>query len=241
MVEISELSVPDAWVFTPRQHSDSRGTFLEWFRSDALAEAVGHPLALSQANHSVSRRGTLRGVHYAQVPPGQAKYVTCVRGQVLDCVVDIRTGSPTFGAADAVLLDDVDRRGLYIAEGLGHAFIALTDDAAITYLCSAPYTPGREHGIHPLDPDLDLPWPTEITPLLSEKDAAAPTLREARSAGLLPTYAECQEFYTLLRSGHALRGPSHAPRPESNPGPGQASGTSTNAGAGAVAGAGGTR
>ncbi|CAO5182788.1 dTDP-4-dehydrorhamnose 3,5-epimerase [Frankia sp. AiPs1] len=199
-MEISELSVPDAWVFTPRQHSDSRGTFLEWFRSDVLAEVLGHPLALGQANHSVSRGGTLRGVHYAQVPPSQAKYVTCVRGQVLDCVVDIRIGSPTFGDFAAVLLDDIDRRGLYVAEGLGHAFLALTDDAAITYLCSTPYNPGREHGIHPLDPDLDLPWPAEITPLLSEKDAAAPTLKEAEAAGLLPTYAECQAFYAQLRS-----------------------------------------
>ncbi|WP_101829632.1 dTDP-4-dehydrorhamnose 3,5-epimerase [Frankia canadensis] len=202
-MEISELSVPDAWVFTPRQHSDSRGTFLEWFRSDALAEVVGHPLALSQANHSVSRSGTLRGVHYAQVPPSQAKYVTCVRGRVLDCVVDIRTGSPTFGAFASVVLDDVDRCGLYVSEGLGHAFMALTDDAAISYLCSTPYTPDREFGIHPLDPDLALPWPPELVPLLSAKDSAAPTLKEAESAGLLPTYRECQALYRELRAAGA--------------------------------------
>ncbi|THJ76163.1 dTDP-4-dehydrorhamnose 3,5-epimerase family protein [Candidatus Frankia alpina] len=207
-MEISELSVPDAWVFTPRQHSDSRGTFLEWFRSDALAEVVGHPLTLSQANHSVSRAGTLRGVHYAQVPPSQAKYVTCVRGRVLDCVVDIRTGSPTFGTFAMVLLDDVDRRGLYVSEGLGHAFMALTDDAAISYLCSTSYTPGREHGVDPLDPDLALPWPDDLTPLLSEKDAAAPSLKEAESAGLLPTYRDCRALYDQLRAPGAAAGGS---------------------------------
>lgn len=205
-MEISELAVPDAWVFTPRQHSDSRGTFLEWFRSDALAEAVGHPLTLSQANHSVSRAGTLRGVHYAQVPPSQAKYVTCVRGRVLDCVVDIRTGSPTFGESAAVVLDDVDRRGLYVSEGLGHAFMALTDDAAISYLCSTPFTPEREYGINPLDADLALPWPADIPPLLSDKDAAAPSLKEAADAGLLPAYTDCRAFYAELRTAGATAG-----------------------------------
>ncbi|WP_235487540.1 dTDP-4-dehydrorhamnose 3,5-epimerase, partial [Frankia sp. AvcI1] len=148
------------------------------------------------------------GVHYAQVPPSQAKYVTCVRGRVLDCVVDIRTGSPTFGTFAAVLLDDVDRRGLYVSEGLGHAFMALTDDAAISYLCSTPYTPGREHGVDPLDPDLALPWPDDLTPLLSEKDAAAPSLKEAESAGLLPTYRDCRAFYDELRAAGAMAGGS---------------------------------
>ncbi|MBL7500722.1 dTDP-4-dehydrorhamnose 3,5-epimerase [Frankia sp. CNm7] len=199
-MDVTELSVPDAWVFTPRQHSDSRGTFLEWFRVDALEKAIGHPLRLAQANHSVSRAGTLRGVHYADVPPSQAKYVTCVSGRVLDCVVDIRAGSPTFGQWDAVVLDDVERKGLYLAEGLGHAFLALTDGAQVSYLCSATYTPGREHGVHPLDADLALPWPADVDPLLSDKDAAAPTLKEAEAAGLLPSYADCLAFYADLRS-----------------------------------------
>jgi dTDP-4-dehydrorhamnose 3,5-epimerase len=199
-VEVSELPVPGAWVFTPRQHADERGRFLEWFRSDRLEEALGHPLRLAQANHSVSQRGTLRGVHYADVPPSQAKYVTCVRGTVLDCVVDIRTGSPTYGSFAAVVLDDVTRRALYISEGLGHAFMALTDDAAISYLCSTPYSPTREHGVDPLDPDLALPWPADITPLLSPKDARAPSLKAAEAAGLLPTWEGCQAFYASLRT-----------------------------------------
>jgi len=198
-VEVSELPIPDAWVFTPRQHADQRGVFLEWFRADVLESVTGHRLGLAQANHSVSRAGVLRGVHYAQVPPSQAKYVTCVVGRVLDCVVDIRVGSPTFGSHAAVVLDDVDRRGIYLSEGLGHAFMALTDNAVFSYLCSAPYTPAREHGINPLDPELGLPWPADLPPLLSPKDKVAPTLREAEAAGMLPSYADCRAFYDSLR------------------------------------------
>jgi len=200
-VQVDELKVPGAWSFTPRQLPDPRGVFLEWFKAGVLEDAAGHPFTVRQANHSVSSRGTLRGVHFADVPPGQAKYVYCTRGAVLDVVVDIRVGSPTFGVSDAVRLDDQDRRGIYLSEGLGHAFLALTDDANVTYLCSEPYAPGREHGVHPLDPALDLPLPPDVEALLSEKDAAAPTLAEAREAGLLPDYARCQAFYASLRGG----------------------------------------
>ena len=200
-MQVDELKVPGAWSFTPRQFPDPRGVFLEWFKADALEQVLGHRLQVVQANHSVSARGTLRGVHFADVPPSQAKYVYCTRGAVLDVVVDIRVGSPTFGVSDAVLLDDADRRGVYLSEGLGHAFLALTDDANVTYLCSAPYAPGREHGISPLDPALDLPWPGDVEPLLSDKDAAAPTLEQARESGLLPDWEACQSFYASLREG----------------------------------------
>ncbi len=200
-MQVDELKVPGAWAFTPRQFPDPRGVFLEWFKSAVLEQAIGHPLVVKQANHSASSRGTLRGVHFADVPPGQAKYVYCTRGAVLDVVVDIRVGSPTFGVSDSVLLDDVDRRGIYLSEGLGHAFLALTDHANVTYLCSEPYNPTGEHGIHPLDPALDLPWPDDVEPLLSDKDAAAPTFAEAESSGLLTSYDECVRFYDSLRTG----------------------------------------
>ena len=207
-MQVDELKVPGAWSFTPRQFPDPRGVFLEWFQADALEEVLGHRLQVAQANHSVSARGTMRGVHFADVPPSQAKYVYCTRGAVLDVVVDLRVGSPTFGVSDSVLLDDADRRGVYLSEGLGHAFLALTDDANVTYLCSAPYAPGREHGISPLDPALDLPWPDDVEPLLSDKDAAAPTLEQARASGLLPDWASCQSFYADLRAGGTRPGGS---------------------------------
>ena len=204
-MKVRELAIPGAWEFTPVQHGDQRGLFLEWYRAEPLAEAVGHPLRLVQTNHSISRRGTLRGIHYADVPPGQAKYTYCPRGAFLDVVVDLRVGSPTFGQWDAVRLDEVDRRGLYVAEGLGHAPFALTDDAALIYLCSAGYNPAREHGTHPLDPALDLPWPEGIEPVLSAKDAAAPTLAEAAAQGLLPSYDACLAHYAELARDHERR------------------------------------
>ena len=198
VVEIRELAVPDAFEITPVQHADDRGVFTEWFRTDKLAAVTGQRFALAQANCSVSRRGVLRGVHYADVPPGQAKYVTCFAGRVLDVVVDIRVGSPTFGAVDSVVLDDADRRAVFVPEGLGHAFMALSDTAVVGYLCSTAYSPTREHEINPLDPDLGLPWPADVTPELSPKDASAPMLAEI-GEDRLPSYAECVRWYGRMR------------------------------------------
>jgi dTDP-4-dehydrorhamnose 3,5-epimerase len=204
-VEYRQLAVSGAWEFTPRQFGDPRGVFLEWFKAEVFEDVVGHPLDLQQANASVSAAGVVRGIHFADVPPGQAKYVTCVTGAVLDVVVDLRTGSPTFGQWDSVLLDDVDRRGVYLSEGLGHAFMSLEDGSTVVYLCSTGYSPGREHGIHPLDSDVAVTWPTTardgspLTPQLSEKDLAAPTLQEALDQGLLPSHADVQAFVATLR------------------------------------------
>ncbi|QXE36857.1 dTDP-4-dehydrorhamnose 3,5-epimerase [Streptomyces sp. GMY02] len=193
-----QLSVEGAWVQEPKVFPDSRGSFHEWFKAADFTGAAGHSLQLAQANCSVSSLGTLRGIHFADVPPGQAKYVKCVRGAVLDVVVDIRVGSPTYRQWEAVRLDDVDHRAVYLAEGLGHAFMALTDDATVVYLCSEGYAPGREHGVNPLDPALAIEWPEGITPLLSDKDAAAPTLAEAEASGLLPLYADCRAYAAKL-------------------------------------------
>jgi dTDP-4-dehydrorhamnose 3,5-epimerase len=197
-VKFRELSIPGAFEVTPQQHGDPRGLFMEWYRFDKLSEVVGHPLRLAQGNLSVSAKGVVRGVHFADVPPGQAKYVSCVRGAVLDVVVDLRVGSPAFGKWEFVRLDDTDRRSVYIPEGLGHGFCALTDDATLSYVCSETYNPTGEHGVHPLDPDLGIEWPVEA-PQLSAKDAEAPTLAEALASGLLPEYDKCQEFYRSLR------------------------------------------
>ena len=158
-VEVRPLAIDGAFEFTPRQHGDDRGTFLEWFKSGPLRDAVGHDLTLAQANCSVSAAGVLRGIHFADVPPGQAKYVTCVAGAVFDVVVDLRVGSPTFGRWDGVVLDDVDRRGVYLGEGLGHGFMSLAAGSTVVYLCSTAVRTGREHGVHPLDPAIGIDWP----------------------------------------------------------------------------------
>ena len=201
-MQIEALPIEGAWVITPKVHGDDRGAFLEWFKDPLFTGAVGHRFDLAQANCSVSARGVLRGIHFADVPPGQAKYVTCVSGAVFDVVVDIRVGSPTFGQWTSVLLEDRARRALYLSEGLGHGFASLQDGSTVVYLCSEGYNPQREHEIHPLDPALGIDWQLGgEQPELSAKDAVAPTLAKAAEAGLLPTWEACQEY----RAGLAAR------------------------------------
>jgi dTDP-4-dehydrorhamnose 3,5-epimerase len=198
-VTFRELSIPGAWEITPQLHGDSRGAFFEWYTDADFSAFAGHRLEVHQANCSVSAAGVLRGVHFAQLPPSQAKYVTCPRGKVLDVVVDIRVGSPTFGRWDSVVLDDRERRSIYLSEGLGHAFLALEDDSTVMYLCSASYSPGREHAINPLDPALDIDWRIDGELILSDRDRDAPTLAEVQAAGLLPTWEETRVYVDGLR------------------------------------------
>lgn len=183
-MQISEMSIPGAWVFTPVIRSDDRGTFAETFRASEFEKATGRPFDLLQVNTSVSAAGVLRGIHYTDDPPGQAKYVTCVHGAFLDVVVDLRPGSPTFGRWDSVVLDDRDRRSVFLAEGLGHAVLSLADESTLTYLCSLEYSPEYDHDLDAFDPDLAIDWPVtgrdgrRLTYLRSPKDAAAPRLRD---------------------------------------------------------------
>jgi dTDP-4-dehydrorhamnose 3,5-epimerase len=198
-VKIRELSIPDSYEITPKQFGDGRGVFLEWYRFDRLEEEIGHRLEIAQANASVSKRGSVRGIHFADIAPSQAKYVTAIHGAVLDYIIDIRVGSPTYGQRDSVLLDDVDRRAVYIAEGLGHCFAALTEIATVSYLVTAPFNPGREHGINPLDSEIGLVFPPEAGELLlSPKDTDAPGLAEAAASGLLPTWEAARAYYNTL-------------------------------------------
>lgn len=201
-MKATELSISGAWEFVPQQFPDSRGNFLVWYDAAVFADALGFELSVAQTNHSVSRRGVVRGVHWADVPPGQGKYVYCPQGALLDIVVDLRVGSPTFGQHEVVRLDTVDYRALYLSEGLGHAFIAVEDNTVLSYLCSAGYAPGRERIVNVLDEELALPVPADITPTFSERDANGPRLAELRTAGLLPAYDECQRYYASLRAGH---------------------------------------
>nr|WP_155841988.1 dTDP-4-dehydrorhamnose 3,5-epimerase [Agromyces luteolus] len=195
------MKIPDSYEITPKQFGDDRGVFLEWYRFDRLEEAIGHPLSLAQANTSVSKRGVVRGIHFADIPPSQAKYVTATRGAVLDFVIDIRVGSPTFGQWDSVLLDEHDRRAIYIAEGLGHCFVALSDDATVSYLVTAPFNAPREHGVNPLDREIGLDFTLDSSDLLlSPKDTDAPSLAEAAASGLLPTWEAARAFYDSLNS-----------------------------------------
>jgi len=175
-MSIENLEIPGAWVYTPRQFSDERGTFFEWFQDSAYIEAAGHDFQLAQANCSISQKGVLRGIHFANFPPGQRKYVTCLTGSALDVLVDLRLDSPTFGQWQSVNLDTVARKVVSIPNGVGHAFMALEDNTTIVYLCDQRYNPTNEREINPLDPAIGIEWPLGIDPILSEKDLNAPNL-----------------------------------------------------------------
>jgi dTDP-4-dehydrorhamnose 3,5-epimerase len=157
----------------PVVHGDERGFFLETYRRSAL-ESLGIRDDFVQDNHSRSRRGILRGIHFQ---PGMAKLVRCPRGAIVDVVVDLRRGSPTFGRSEAFELDDESLRQVYIPDGFGHAFLVTSDVADVVYKCSAYYDPEVERTLAWDDPDVAIDWPLS-EPLVSPKDAAGLTLRE---------------------------------------------------------------
>ncbi|MEU0336016.1 dTDP-4-dehydrorhamnose 3,5-epimerase family protein [Streptomyces sp. NPDC006193] len=198
-MKVQERSLPGVFLVSAERHEDERGHFYESFRRDVLAEAVGHPVIIEQTNCSVTRRGGIRGIHSTNVPPGQAKIVTCVRGSVLDMVVDLRVGSPTFGKYEVTWLDAQASNSLYISEGLGHAFLALVENSCVFYQCSASYMPEQEFIITPFDRRIGLPWGLAEEPIVAEKYRAAPTLEEALERGILPTYEQCLAFREDLR------------------------------------------
>ncbi len=187
-MKIEPMSVLDAYRITPAHITDRRGSFYEGWRISDLTANFGHEFVVRQVNFSVSKRNTLRGIHGTTFPPGQAKLVTCVRGAALDVVVDLRIGSPTYGQFDTTLQEAETGVGVYLADGLGHAFLALTDDTCMNYLCSTEYVPGTMTDIQALDPALGIPWNIDGEPIRSDKDAAAPTLAEAAASGVLPHY-----------------------------------------------------
>jgi dTDP-4-dehydrorhamnose 3,5-epimerase len=188
-------------VFRPVQHADDRGVFLESFRADLFEQATGRRFDLRQTNISVSAKGVARGIHFADVPHGQAKYVTVMAGSIVDYIIDIRVGSPTFGEWEAVPLDDRERQAVFLPEGFGHLFVATSESATVNYLTNDVYRPGREHGLTPLDTELALELPFSGDELLlSPKDAVAPSLAAAAAQGLLPRYEACLAAYAVART-----------------------------------------
>lgn len=197
-----EEHLPGVLRSKPRIHPDERGTFHEWFKASEFEAVTGYPLDLQQANMSTSKRGVLRGLHYSEVPPGQAKFVACVAGRILDVAVDVRAGSDTFGRHVTAELSAANREALFLPVGFAHGFLAL-EDATVAYLTTSEYEPGVEHGIDPFDPDLGIEWP-ELDYLLSEKDRGAPSLQTAREAGDLPQFSDCRSHENMLRDAWVL-------------------------------------
>jgi dTDP-4-dehydrorhamnose 3,5-epimerase len=163
-------------LLAPAVHGDARGFFMETWRADAW-EQHGVPTDFVQDNHSRSRRGTLRGLHF-QTHPGQGKLVRCARGRVLDVAVDLRRGSPTFGEWEGFELDDVHGHQLWIPVGFGHGFCVLSDEADFVYKCTAYYDGATEAGIRFDDPDVGVEWPSGVELIYSARDRAAPRLSE---------------------------------------------------------------
>ncbi len=163
-------------LLAPTVHGDERGFFVETFRADAWA-AEGVPTDFVQDNHSRSRRGTVRGIHF-QTHPGQGKLVRTARGSVLDVVVDLRRGSPTFGEWEGVELDDERGHQLYVPVGFGHGFCVLSEMADFVYKCTSYYDPGTESGFSFADPDVGIDWPQDVELIYSERDRTAPRLAE---------------------------------------------------------------
>jgi dTDP-4-dehydrorhamnose 3,5-epimerase len=190
-MSFTPLKIQGSWVFEPRKFDDDRGSFHEVFKLSQISEVLGRAFEVKQVNHSISKAGVIRGIHWADVPPGQAKYVSCFRGSIWDVVVDIRVGSPTFGQWDAAELSAENGKCVLIEEGLGHVFLALEDDSVVSYLCSEPFNPSAEHGINPLDQDIAIPFSSKSISAsfeISPKDSAALGLHQALEKGLLPLF-----------------------------------------------------
>ena len=173
-ITVTETALPGVLIVEPQVFGDERGFFLETYRADEYA-AHGIRDTFVQDNHSRSRAGVLRGIHYQQPP--QAKLVRCTAGSLLDVAVDVRAGSPTFGRWVAVELSAANHRQLYVPAGFGHAFLALEDPTELQYRCSEYYAPAAEGAIRWDDPDIGIEWPL-ADPQLSARDAAAMPLSE---------------------------------------------------------------
>jgi dTDP-4-dehydrorhamnose 3,5-epimerase len=171
------LDIPDLILVVPRVFPDDRGSFYETFkRSDFEAHGITDNFV--QDNHSVSKGGVLRGLHYQLPPMAQGKLVRVTRGRAWDVAVDIRRNSPYFMKWSSVELSEENRQMLYIPAGFAHGFVALTDNVHLLYKCTAEYSARHERGIRWDDPELDISWPVEV-PLVSERDEELPLLEKA--------------------------------------------------------------
>lgn len=177
-MNVIKTDIEGVVVIEPRVFDDARGYFFESYSKRRFDEAV-RPVEFVQDNESMSTRGVIRGLHFQRPPFSQSKLVRCVRGAVLDVVVDIRRGSPTYGRHVAVELTGANRRQLFVPRGFAHGFAVLSDEAVFQYKCDNYYHPESEGGISIADNSLDIDWrinPAEA--ILSDKDLRNPMLRD---------------------------------------------------------------
>ena len=192
-MKTTPLKISGSWIIEFQKFEDNRGYFYESFKEEDFQKQIGRQLSIKQTNTSSSSKGSVRGIHYALVPPSQAKLVQCQRGSIKDYVIDIRVDYPTFGQFEEIELNEKSASAVFIEEGLAHAFVALENQTVVTYFVTEKYNPEREKGINPFDKTLNVKWP-DIELILSEKDKQAISLDESKAQGLLPNYDECKKF-----------------------------------------------
>ena len=199
---IVDLPISGAWVYVPRVFGDDRGSFHEAFRAEQFTEKLGYPLNIAQSNLSRSGANVIRGIHLAEVPPGQAKLVTCVAGGVTDVLVDLRIGSPTYGKNLQIPLTEENNYALFVPLGVGHGVASEQRGATLYYLVTEAYDPEREFGLFPFDATLGIDWPVEQSAaVLSEKDSAAPHLKEVEER--LSSFNEVRAWEEQMRTDWA--------------------------------------
>jgi dTDP-4-dehydrorhamnose 3,5-epimerase len=186
---LQELSISGAYVITHKVFPDERGLFREWFKADEI-ESIDDTFSVEQANYSKSKQFVIRGIHYSVAPQGQAKLVTCASGQIVDVLVDLRVGSPSYLKIEYVELSEDFGKVVFIPTGVGHGFFVESESAAVVYLTSSGYAPEYEKAIIPTDPELGIIWPIPFGELgvISKADTEAPTLAQAKESGILPTF-----------------------------------------------------
>jgi len=179
-MKVTPTALPEVLLLEPKVHGDARGFFLESWNRRAFNAAVGYEVEFVQDNHSRSARGVLRGLHYQLFPHAQGKLVRVVQGAVFDVAVDVRPGSPTLGRWVGVDLSAENHRQLWIPPGFAHGFLVLSEVADFLYKTTDYYSPADERAVRWDDPDIGIRWPLESKlPMLSDRDAAAPLLRDA--------------------------------------------------------------
>jgi len=178
-VQIRPTALPEVLLVEPKLFPDDRGFFMESYNRAVFSQAVGRDVDFVQDNHSLSRKGVLRGLHYQLPPTPQGKLVRAVVGEIFDVAVDIRRGSPTFGRWVGEILSADNRRQLWVPEGFAHGFLTLSEQAEVLYKASAYYAPACERSLAWDDPEIAIQWPAGIRPFLSPKDLDAPRLEAA--------------------------------------------------------------
>jgi dTDP-4-dehydrorhamnose 3,5-epimerase len=180
-VKLTETCLNGVIVIEPTVYGDHRGWFMETYNSSKFNEA-GIYLDFIQDNHSFSaKKGTLRGLHYQLNPKAQAKLVRCTKGSIYDVTVDIRKGSPTYGKWFGIELSAENNKQLLVSKGFAHGFMTLTEDVEVQYKVDELYGPDYDRSIIWNDPQINIVWPINITPVLSEKDERAPLLKDAEN------------------------------------------------------------